>query len=435
MAIQYGINILSSDMRNILEKNNKLQSGVRTWRQLFGNASLGYENQADSLKSYYSDVMAQAYKSNLAQQNNIMGAGLNVGATNELISLTRQNLQDAYNNYIKNYAANLNTAATAYSKEIDAISQALTERADNFAKLYNYAYNYLSEELSSSVDSTGKTYLDANDMSWMYEGEGIDRKLASWNNIASKLKNDDGSLNEQGKAFFDQIFNARPEGFKNDTGDNTKTFGEWLSEKDNDLYNWLVSQDLFNYTFAGTNLGTAKVIIGRDSTNNAYNKENYIDITDMEAFANLNIDERKVLDSIAALDVAKKAYIGRGKYDPYRNLGYNIDVITLKGSVEVAKKNAVDEWKSYQKKVNEQYTKLTDLFKSKISSETYSKFNNDNKALLAEFTDIVNKMKQSELPSKYLIDKYKELYNKIYNNMMSVLKQKSDANKRKIIGL
>ena len=440
MAIQYGINILSSDIRNILEKNNKQQSGVRTWRQLFGNASLGYENQADSLKSYYSDVMAQAYKSNLAQQNNIMGAGLNVGATNELISLTRQNLQDAYNNYIKNYAANLNTAATAYSKEIDAISQALTERADNFAKLYNYAYNYLSEELSSSVDSTGKTYLDANDMSWMYEGEGIDRKLASWNNIASKLKNDDGSLNEQGKAFFDQIFNARPEGFKNDTGDNTKTFGEWLSEKDNDLYNWLVSQDLFNYTFAGTNLGTAKVIIGRDSTNDVYNKENYIDITDMEAFANLNIDDKKVLDSVAALDAAKKAYedgLARGqkiKYNPYRDLAY-YDVIKLKGSVEVAKKNAVDEWKSYQKKVNEQYTKLTDLFKSKISSETYSKFNNDNEALLAEFTDTVNKMKQSELPSKYLIDKCKELYNKIYNNMMSVLKQKSDANKRKIIGL
>jgi len=85
--------------------------------------------------------------------------------------------------------------------------------------------------------------------------------------------------------------------------------------------------------------------------------------------------------------------------------------------------------------VNEQYTKLTDLFKSKISSETYSKFNNDNEALLAEFTDTVNKMKQSELPSKYLIDKCKELYNKIYNNMMSVLKQESDANKRKIIGL
>jgi len=406
MAIQYGINILSSDIRNILEKNNKQQSGVRTWRQLFGNASLGYENQADSLKSYYSDVMAQAYKSNLAQQNNIMGAGLNVGATNELISLTRQNLQDAYNNYIKNYAANLNTAATAYSKEIDAISQALTERADNFAKLYNYAYNYLSEELSSSVDSTGKTYLDANDMSWMYEGEGIDRKLASWNNIASKLKNDDGSLNEQGKAFFDQIFNARPEGFKNDTGDNTKTFGEWLSEKDNDLYNWLVSQDLFNYTFAGTNLGTAKVIIGRESTNDIYNKKNYIDITDMEAFANLNIDERAV----------RKALLD------YQNTKF-------------AKKNAVDERQSYLKSVNEQYTKLTDLFKSKISSETYSKFNNDNEALLAEFTDTVNKMKQSELPSKYLIDKCKELYNKIYNNMMSVLKQESDANKRKIIGL
>ena len=41
MRLQYGMNITASNMRNILEKNDKQQNGVRTWRQLFGNASLG----------------------------------------------------------------------------------------------------------------------------------------------------------------------------------------------------------------------------------------------------------------------------------------------------------------------------------------------------------------------------------------------------------
>ena len=35
MALQYGMNITASDMRSLLEKNDKQQSGVRTWRQLF----------------------------------------------------------------------------------------------------------------------------------------------------------------------------------------------------------------------------------------------------------------------------------------------------------------------------------------------------------------------------------------------------------------
>ena len=79
MALQYGVNITASDMRSILEKNDKQQSGVRTWRQLLGNASLGYQSQLDKNKSYYNDAMLQAYKSNFAQNNNIIGAGINAG--------------------------------------------------------------------------------------------------------------------------------------------------------------------------------------------------------------------------------------------------------------------------------------------------------------------------------------------------------------------
>ena len=72
------------------------------------------------------------------------------------------------------------------------------------------------------------------------------------------LKNDDGSLSGKGIEFFDQLFNARTE------GSDVRGFGEWLNEQDEDLYNWAKGQDVFNYTYAGTNLGTANVMSGRE---------------------------------------------------------------------------------------------------------------------------------------------------------------------------
>lgn len=455
MAVQYGVNILSSDMRNILEKNDRQQNGVRTWRQLFGNASLGYENQADSLKSYYSDAMAQAYKSNLAQQNNIMGAGLNVGATNELVSLNRRNLQDTYNNYIKNYSNNLQTAATAYGKEIDAISQGLTERADNFSKLYNSAYTYLSEELAGSVDAQAKNYLDLNNMGWMYEGEGADRKIAPWNKLAERFKNVDGTISEEGTKFFDQLFNARPEGFSREDEKegkkNTRSFDAWLSEKDGELRDWLSSQDLFNYNFAGTNLGTANVITKRESRDDSTSNYEYVNTSGMAELQNLAFNESAALDTSNKAVLAKTDYADRLAYDNEvigygpgggkvtRAQKYSIrdpdmyKALYLENTYKAADEKAIGEWQSYKKSVEEQYSKLDALFKSKVTGDLYSKFSAENKALLDEYNSVVEKMRQSKYANSYLINHYKRIYNSIYNEMNNLLIQ--GMNTKKISGL
>lgn len=442
MGLQYGVNITSSDMRNMLEKNDKQQSGVRTWRQLFGNASLGYQGQADSLKSYYSDAMAEAYKSNFAQQNNIVGSGLNVGATQGLLSLNRQNLQETYNNFIKNYGTNLQTAKDTYGAEITDINKGLTERSDNFAKLYNNAYNYLSEELAGSTNGSLQNYLDANNMGWMYEGEGADRKLASWDNIASKFKNGDGGLNKEGIKFFDQVFNARTEGFTKETGDSAKSFGAWLSGKDNDLYNWLGSQDLFNYNLAGTNLGTANITTKRESTDDTYNKFEYADVSGMEEFSKLAMDGSNVLNAFANVETTKKAYEDRIAYDNEivsrgmrgegvkRKQTYSqrssdaYEAIYKENGYKNAQNKATEEWNTYKKGVSEQYTKLESLFRSKIDSNTYSEFVKQNTALLNEYNDVLKRIQESSSPSTELIESYKTVYDEIYKAMYGTLTQK-----------
>ena len=147
MALQYGMNITESDMRRLLEQNDRQQSGVRTWRQLFGNAALGYEAQTAGITSDYSDAIAQAYKSNLAQNSAILNSGISAGATKELLMQNRDALHSAYQTYVQNYGKDMTTATNAYRNEQAAIDTALNERSAKFANLYNSAYKYLIDEV------------------------------------------------------------------------------------------------------------------------------------------------------------------------------------------------------------------------------------------------------------------------------------------------
>lgn len=455
MALQYGVNITASDMRNILEQNDKQQNGVRSWRQLFGNASLGYESQADALKSYYSDAMAQAYKSNFAQQNAIMGAGLNVGATRELVSANRQDLQSAYDTYIKNYASNTQSIGAGYGEEVKEIDDALTERSTNFANLYNSVYKYLSNELYGSTftaegdpiyEKDGKEeklagyenistdYLGAQGLDWLKDKDG---NLLSWNDLKLLMMNADGSLNKKGTEFFDAMFNARPEKYRKNTSESTKSFDAWLSEEDNDLYNWLGGQDLFNHTFAGTNLGTANVLTGRESTDDTYAAHQYVDNNGMNDFAAFDVDSESALNSLDAKNSADGALATQVAYDNTPVLGprgYYPRSQTygsrdpnaykqqgLRVRAEQADKKAKSDWQTYKTAAANKYKGLDEFFKSKLSGNMYTQFQDANKNLLNEYNNIVGQMENETYAKKELIEQYKDIYNRLYKAMVDYI--------------
>ena len=56
---------------------------------------------------------------------------------------------------------------------------------------------------------------------------------------------------------------------------NTRGFDKWLSDTDTDLREWWNSQDEFNYTFAGKNLGTVNTLVGQESVNQKYDRPDY----------------------------------------------------------------------------------------------------------------------------------------------------------------
>lgn len=275
MALQSGFNLPASDMAQILEKNDKTAQGIRTWRSLFGNASLANASAMDKLTSSYSDAIAQAYRANLEQENQIMGAGLSSGATRNLLALSRDELQQTYDNYLANYSSALGDVASAYNEEVATIAGALGDRAQNLSDLYNSAYDYLVNELypSTYTDKEGNVsnYLDDYGLNWLYNTDdtGV-MTLKNWDQIAKVAFDEEENINEYGQNLFNALFNARPEGYQLTDSDgnivNTRTFDQWLSDVNPELREWYAGADPFNYTFAGTNKGTAQTLLGMDST-------------------------------------------------------------------------------------------------------------------------------------------------------------------------
>ena len=295
MPLQYGLNFTASDIKNMLVENDKRQSGIRSWAQLFGNASLGQQAQSNALRSDYSDIIAQAYKANFEQQNAIRSSGLSEGAIKQALNMSRQDLSNTYNAYLQNYQQNLAEIDKAYSEEVGIISGALDERAQNFANLYNSAYDYLSSELfgatmtyddqNNPIYTEGKNpeitgyeqinrdYLTEHNLAWVLDEENGNVK--DWNTLSKLLVDDNGYITDQGRQFFDALFNATPQEYmRTDEKGNeyqARSFDKWLSDTNPELREWLASADAFNYTFNGSNLGTAKAMLGMESTD--YNAE------------------------------------------------------------------------------------------------------------------------------------------------------------------
>lgn len=415
MALQYGVNITSSDMRKLLEENDRLQSGVRTWRQLFGNAALGYNAQSSALRTDYSSAMAEAYKANLAQQNALASAGLNAGATREVLSASRNDLLAAYNTYIRNYGKDAATVAENYATEVKAIDTALTDRANNFANLYNSAYKYLSEELFNAyyTNDTGRSLVTDQALDWIREKDQDGKatgNILSQSALYEKLMNPDGSLNAQGVAFFDQMFNMRPQGYSRDDKDDTvavRGFDEWLSATNPELRAWWVSPDQFNYTNAGTNKGTAAARVGRESTDNVYGAYEYADMSGIDEYTKLDfgISGQLSKDADEALkraendetnksvtrDTQMQAQMPGMEFMNWRPRRERTDTNT-----NIDYRQARSAWQNYYNTVDKTYAELNDFVTKKMGSPMTTKFWEENTDLKTQYNDLLNRARKSE---------------------------------------
>ena len=393
MALQSGFNLPASDMAQILEKNDKTAQGIRTWRSLFGNASLANASAMDKLTTSYSDAIAQAYRANLEQENQIMGAGLSSGATKSLLALSRDELQQTYDNYLANYSSALGDVASAYNEEVGAISAALGDRAQNLSDLYNSAYQYLSEEIypSTYTDPVGNVsnYLDNYNLDWLYNTDDTGMTtLKNWDQIAREAFDDNRELTLDGQRFFNAMFNARPEGYQLTDADgnivNTRTFDQWLSDVNPELREWYAGEDPFNYTFAGTSKGTALSLLGMDSTIQLPTDTD--SLADVSKFANVqyktNVPNFKEYYSNMMKDIAEN-----GAYSNYYSSVYD----------GVNDKSLIDDM---ARGLGEVYAQYRNSIKNALG-DTYEKMIQENKELFDTLDEYIEKMSTASSGDKY----------------------------------
>lgn len=403
MSLKYGFNIGTSDMKSLLEENDRQMSGVRSWKQLFSGASQGYQAQNAALMSSYSDTIAQAYKANMAQSDAIASAGLNLGATRELIESNRAALHNAYQTYIQNYGEAMSTNTEDYAATQKVYNDELTARAENFSKLYNYAYQYLAEELAGSTK--GETsWLTANNLNWLYDTELNAAK--PWETLSHELFDENAGITEKGKEFFDAMFNARAEGYLTSKGETTRGFDQWLSDTDADLRDWAVQGDAYNYVKAGSNFGTAKSLLGLESTDQDYANYQYRRTAQerLSQFSNKTFEGVEELSGTIN-DLANKV----ARDEPNRGISLVRDLRLDKNKAALTEQ--LNEYADiYQ-------TQLSDVdmqMEEALGSEKFSLFNQLNKDFI---TDFQNKLAEARTIEGVNLIKNGEL-DRLYNEYL-----------------
>lgn len=314
MGLQYGINFTESEAANYLEQNSRDQSGVRSWRKLFGNASLSHKAQSETLGTQFSNAAYEAYENNLARENLILKSGLSGNATKKLLSDNRQDLVTAYDTYVSNYINTQNTLNENYKDQIGVYNDALNESASNTVSILNSAYDYLSKELfganktlegTPTNGATAKIEGKGNDTKISYDNVTVDAlaerglawvlntdgSLMSWDKLKDEMIDDNGQLTREGEQFFDAIYNGNTIGYKTTDGNDLRSFENWLSDTNSDLYNWYAGQDAFNYSRAGTNRGNINILTGRESDDYQYHNLNYLAEDDKVTLTELDLDE------------------------------------------------------------------------------------------------------------------------------------------------
>lgn len=422
MSLRYGFNIGTSDMKSLLEQEDAQLNGVRSWKQLFSGASQQFAASNAAITSSFSDTIAQAYKANLAQQDAIASAGLNIGATHEMIENNRAALHSAYQTYIQNYGKAVDANMQNYSATVKAYDDELTARAENFSKLYNYAYQYLAEELAGSAK--GETsWLTANNLDWLYDTELNAAK--SWETLSHELFDENRQITEKGREFFDAMFNARAEGYLTSKGKATRGFDQWLSDTDTELRDWAVTGDVYNSTEMGTNFGTAKSLLGLESTDQNYANYQYKRTAQeyLSQFSNKTFDQSKfttLTESIQKIDELTDSIAAseRAKENPPKagasSTDYNYVIHHLRTQKEQKFKDIQPILNEY---INEYQTQLSDIdaqMEKALGSERFSLFNQLNKDFITNFQ---NKLAEARTIEGVDVIKNGEL-NKLYNEYL-----------------
>lgn len=298
-----GYTITKSDYEKQLREQSKSLTGGKTWAELYQSNYLAGERAKAMAEESYLDAAAQAYQSSLGQRSNILGSNLGQGYKQQALTDTDLALQEAYNTYMNNYAEKANEIASSVAANASTFDEAVASEAEWMEKTgqsvedyFKYLYNtYYTVDEESGVGILNKDYESVNpfvqnkEIWGRYLKHPVTEKgedtssymLKSPEELNTMLydidKQGNRVLNTLGQDFYDMVMNYMPTPIYDKNGKlvrtdiaQAKSYGDYLQEKDKDLYNYLTSSDLYNINTAGSKFGTFKELMGLDANDYEY---------------------------------------------------------------------------------------------------------------------------------------------------------------------
>lgn len=302
---QYGMIYDTASIKSQLAEANRDYYGRKTWEDLYGSIEYAKQKKIGQLEQDYSTAMAEAYSSAYRANQGIAASNLGEGYKAAAMEETDIALEEAYNAYKQNYLSGVAEIESAAAQQTQTVTNALTEQAEYIRDFANTPYQYLQYVFEQYGEGEQSENIFYNEEMWKrYTKEVKDeqgnltgeRELKSWEEIAdygayeeitdefgnvqkqwTGLYDEQGNLTIKGADFFDQMINQLAyEG-------RGISFGQWLAENNQELYDWSQSYNPYDYTEAGSNIGSFKTMVGLTSTDEKY--------TFMERFGGLSKSE------------------------------------------------------------------------------------------------------------------------------------------------
>lgn len=270
----------SKNVANQLYEQNRDYNNRQTWHTALAENTAQGATALAELERQYNTATNEAYVAYLKNKNALQNSAVAGEGKDELLSQNDLALQEAYDSYRNSLTEGSAQIASAVVESETAINEALEEQAQYTADYANLHWDYL-EQLFYDYSQGDNTIFDSKLWSKytvdepvldaegnpMYDEQGnpvTEKRIMTRDELASQLYDENGNLTMQGVDFYDQIENAVAQG---GTG---MSWGDYLAENNEDVFNWATNYNPYNYTFDGTNAGTFRTMVGMASTDNMY---------------------------------------------------------------------------------------------------------------------------------------------------------------------
>jgi hypothetical protein len=231
------------------------------------------------------------------------------------------------------------------------------------------------------------------------------------------------------------MFNAQTQGYLTSEGNVTRGFDQWLSDTDAELRDWAVTGDAYNYTKAGTNFGTAKSLLGLESTDQSHSQPEYVYTNTDTAFSGTTPDAPTF--DINFVDTVIKEYEQARK--DFSELTDRVNSITAAGGSIAATGAIIKQEKAekvYREKRNtlsnkissDLNTALTD-FKANIGAEAYTDFMSRNETTYDELQNLLDLLASDSYVSPENLNRIKSLLETLNKEFAIEVKKLSESKK------